>query len=310
MTAPYLSLEPLVPWRQLPRPLAWEQVFGRSAPLELEIGCGNGEVLVRRAQERPGVNLVGLDVDWVSARRAIRRINLAELNNAKVVQAEAALALERLFIPQSLAGAWCLFPRPWPKPNQARHRLFSPSFLRLLNSRLAPGAVCRLVTDFRPFADWVGRQVPGSGLACGRREIPPTVNSKYERKWRGQGQEVFYELTLAKEEHLPWPNPEEPVLHYPHLEHMDPQALTTWEDWGEISVLCKDVLYDRQARRALLRMVVLEDNLEQAFYLELMPRPQGGHLLRPAPGCGVLPSLGVQRALELTAQRLSVSLSA
>lgn len=305
MTAPYLSLDPLVPWRQLPRPIAWDQIFGRDAPLELEIGCGNGEVLTRRAGERPGVNLVGLDLDWVSARRALRRINLAGLGNAKVVQAEAALGLERLFTPRSLAGVWCLFPRPWPRPCDARHRLFSNRFLRLLNSRLAPEATCRLVTDFKPFADWVGKQIPGTGLEAVWRDIPPTVNSKYERKWRGQGQQVFYELTLVKGEHQPWPNPEEPVLHYPHFDRLNPEALTTWEDWGEISVLCKDVLHDREAGRALLRMVVLEDDLEQAFYLELMPRPEGGHLLRPAPGCGVLPSLGVQRALEVAAQRLS-----
>lgn len=305
MTAPYLSLKPLVPWRELTRPIAWDQMFGRSAPLNLEIGCGNGEVLARRAGERPEVNLVGLDVDWVSARRTLRRINLAGLNNAKVVQAEAALGLERLFTPQSLARVWCLFPRPWPRPCDAHHRLFSSRFLRLLGSRLAPKAACRLVTDFKPFADWVDGQIPGSGLEALWREIPPTVNSKYERKWQGQGQQVFYELTLRKLSHYDWPNPEEPELHYPHFERLNPEALTTWEDWGEISVLCKDVIHDRQAGRALMRMVVLEDDLEQAFYLEVLPRPQGGHLVRPAPGCGVLPSLGVQRALEVTAQRLS-----
>jgi tRNA (guanine-N7-)-methyltransferase len=305
MTAPYLSLKPLVPWRQLTRPIHWEQIFGRGAPLELEIGCGNGEVLARRAGERPEVNLVGLDLDWVSARRALRRINLAGLDNAKVVQAEAALGLERLFAPQSLAGVWCLFPRPWPKPSDARHRLFSTRFLRLLNSRLAPAAACRLLTDHEPFADWVLGQVRGSGLTAVRREVPPTVDSKYERKWRGQGQRVFFELILSQRGHVAWPNPEEPVLHYPHFDDLDPAGLTTWEDWGEISVLCKDVLRDQEAGRALMRLVVLEDDLEQAFYLEVLPRPQGGYLVRPAPGCGVLPSLGVQRALEVTAQRLS-----
>ncbi|MCB2190944.1 MAG: hypothetical protein KQI62_05225 [Deltaproteobacteria bacterium] len=304
MTAPYLSLKPLVPWRELTRPIAWDQIFGRHAPLELEIGCGNGEVLARRAGERPGVNLVGLDLDWVSARRTLRRINLAGLDNAKVVQAEAALGLERLFTPQSLAGVWCLFPRPWPSPKDVRHRLFSARFMRLLNSRLAPEASCRLVTDYKPFADWVRGQVPGTGLEGQWREIPPTVKSKYERKWQDQGQQIFYELTLVKRQHIAWPTPEEPKLHYPHFDKLNPEALTTWEDWGEISVLCKDVIHDREAERALLRMVVLEDELEQAFYLEMLPRPEGGFLVRPAPGCGVLPSLGVQRALEVAAQRL------
>lgn len=116
MTAPYLSLKPLVPWRQLPRPIPWEQVFGRRAPLELEIGCGNGEVLARRAGERPEANLVGLDLDWVSARRALRRINLAGLDNAKVVQAEAALGLERLFTPRAWPGCGACSPGPGPSP--------------------------------------------------------------------------------------------------------------------------------------------------------------------------------------------------
>ncbi len=303
MTAPYISLAPLVPWKQLPRPLDWAGIFGRRAPLELEIGCGNGEVLVRRAQDNPGANLVGLDHGWPSARRALRRINLAGMANARVVQAEAELALERLFLERSLARAWCLFPRPWPKPRQEPRRLFSRRFLRLLGSRLADGAACVMVTDQRLYLEWSLAQARGSGLAASWRERPPGLDSKYERKWRGEGREVFYELTLVKERHHAWPIPEEPELHYPLIENLDPARLEVFEQWGETPVLCKDVLFDAASGRGMLRMVVLEQGLEQAFYLELLPA-QGGHVLRPAPGCGVLPSLGVQHALELVARRL------
>ena len=304
MTAPYLSLKPLVPWKQLARPLDWAALFGREAPLELEIGCGNGEVLVRRALDQPGSNLVGLDHDWPSARRALRRINLAGVLNARILQTEAHLALERLFVENSLARAWCFFPRPWPKPRHEPRRLLSRRFLRLLNSRLAFGAACTMVTDHRPYLDWSLAQAEGSGLAAGWQERPPGLGSKYERKWQGEGQEVFYELTLVKREHVAWPVPEEPQLHYPLIAKLDPGRLEVFEHWGETPVLCKDVLFDAASSRGMLRMVVLEDGLEQAFYLELLP-VEGGHILRPAPGCGVLPSLGVLDALELVARRLS-----
>jgi tRNA (guanine-N7-)-methyltransferase len=303
MTAPYISLAPLVPWKQMPRPIDWAGVFGRNAPLELEIGCGNGEVLVRRALARPEANLVGLDHGWPSARRALRRINLAGAANARVLQAEAELALERLFVEKSLSRAWCFFPRPWPKPRHEPRRLFCNRFMRLLNSRLEPGAACLVVTDHRPYLEWALAQAKGSGLEAAWSERPPGLDSKYERKWRGQGQEVFYELTLVKKRHLPWPLPEEPSLHYPVIKGFDPARLGVFEHWGDTPVMCKDVLYDAASGRGMLRMVVLEDGLEQAFYLELLPAG-GGHLLRPAPGCGVLPSLGVQLALELTAKRL------
>ncbi|MCF8032553.1 MAG: hypothetical protein K9K66_08580 [Desulfarculaceae bacterium] len=304
MTAPYLSLKPLVPWKQLSRPLDWEAVFGRRAPLELEIGCGNGEVLVRRALAEPGVNLVGLDHGWPSARRALRRINLAGAANAKVLQAEADLTLERLFGERSLSRAWCFFPRPWPKPRHEPRRLLSRRFLRLLNSRLARGASCTMVTDRRSYLEWSLAQAQGSGLEASWQERPPGLDSKYERKWQGEGQEVFYELTLVKREHVSWPVPEEPVLHYPLITKLDPARLEVFEHWGETPVMCKDVLFDAASGRGMLRMVVLEEGLEQAFYLELLPA-EGGHVLRPAPGCGVLPSLGVQMALELVAERLS-----
>ncbi|RJX34477.1 MAG: hypothetical protein C4525_07150 [Desulfarculus sp.] len=303
MTAPYLSLAPLVAWRGLPRPLDWPALFGRSAPLELEIGCGNGEVLVRRALARPGLNLVGLDEDWLSARRSLRRINLAGAANVRLLQAEAGLALERLFAPESLGRAACFFPRPWPRPREAGRRLLNRRFLRLLGSRLAPGGSLRVLTDAVAYAQWVLEQAAGSGFTARARRVPPGLDSKYERKWQGQGQQEFYELTLEKTEHLTWPNPEEPRLHYPRLESFDPARLAPFEDWGPISVLCKDVLYDPAQGRALLRMVVLEEGLEQSFYLEVLPEADG-HLLRPAPGCGLLPSLGVQRALKVAAARL------
>jgi tRNA (guanine-N7-)-methyltransferase len=303
MTAPYLSLRPLVPWKNLPRPIDWPALFGRDAPLELEIGCGNGEVLLRRALARPDLNLVGLDHGWPSVRRVLRRIGLAGVDNVRVMQTEAWLALERLFAPGAISRADCFFPRPWPKPRQAKHRLLNQRFLRLLNSRLTPEGSLRLISDYRPYVDWVLEQMPGTGFSASPQTVGPGLDSKYERKWQDQGIDEFFELQLTKVEHLAWPLPEEPELHYPALHNFDPANLSPFEDLGEIKIMLKDAIYDPARDRAMLRMVVLEADLEQAFYLEVVPEGQG-HLLRPAPGCGVLPSLGIQRAMEMVARRL------
>ena len=304
MPAPYISLAPLVAWREGTRPVDWERVFGRSAPLELEIGCGNGEVLTRRALEAPERNHIGLDHGWPSIRRSLRRLNLAGAENARLVQADAAMALERLFRPGALSAASCYFPRPWPRPKDQPRRLFSRRFLRLLNNRTAQGGQVSLLTDFRPFLDWVLTQTPDSGWDTDWETVPPGLDSKYERKWMQQGLEEFFQLTLFKTRHEAWPEIREPKLHYPWLDDFDPTKLAPFEHLGDISVMCKDVLYDPERERAMLRMVALEDGLEQAFYLEVLPQ-EGRHRVRPAPGCGVLPSLGVQLAMKLVAQRLA-----
>ena len=66
MKAHYLSLQPLLLWQRVVRPIDWAQQFGRQAPVKVEIGFGNGEFLVREAQEHPEHNFVGIEQEWAS----------------------------------------------------------------------------------------------------------------------------------------------------------------------------------------------------------------------------------------------------
>lgn len=302
MKKSYLSLSPLVLHKEMPRPIDWPSVFGRSAPLELEIGCGNGEHMVRRARERPDLNLLGLDREWLAVRRALRRLGRAgPPPHARLVQVGAGLALERLFAERSLAQAVCYFPHPWPLDKHAHRRLFSGQMLALLNNRLADGGGLRLVTDHLPFLEWVLQESRDAGFQAASRQVAPGLDTKYERKWLAGGQELFHELRLTKAEHLPAGQAGELELHYQWLDDLRPELLgpcrVTDAD-GDLGVFVKDFLYDPGRRRALVRAVALEDGLKQAFYIEILPRDHRW-LVRPAPGCGVLPTVGVQRALEV-----------
>ena len=144
--ARYLSFKPFLPWRNVERPVDWRAQFGSQAPLEVEIGFGNGEFLVRRAQERPERHFVGIELEWASVQRALRRLAQAQATNVRLLLVDAHLALQRLFPPLALQRVYSLFPCPWPKERHAKHRLFSHTFLTLLNSRLQPDGEVLVVT--------------------------------------------------------------------------------------------------------------------------------------------------------------------
>ncbi len=80
----YISLWPVIPWIQQKRPVEWDNFFGRSAELELEIGFGLGDFLVRQAREHPDTNFVGIELGWVPVRRALRKSALASVRNVRI----------------------------------------------------------------------------------------------------------------------------------------------------------------------------------------------------------------------------------
>ena len=297
---PYKSLSPLLPWREMARPLAWEAIFGRPAPLELEIGFGNGERLARRAEQRPELNLVGLDVSWPSARRCLRKIDVNGLANLRLLLGPAEVLLDLLFASRALAGVEALFPCPWPAARHAHRRLFDSRFWRLLNNRLEDGAVCHLVSDHQAFVRWLLEQVPQPGFAVDYHLCGPGQETKYERKWLRNGQQRFHEVLLAKTAHLPWTGSEETVLQFPSLPQCEPRDFPLGDHPGPPRISFKEMIFDPELKRGMLLTVVVESDLRQAFWMEFSWQPEKNHWrLRPAPGCYVIPTKGVQQSLEL-----------
>jgi tRNA (guanine-N7-)-methyltransferase len=282
-------------------PLAWSELFGRSAPLEVEIGFGNGERLLRHAGKHPDMDFVGVDLSWPATRRALRKIALTQLNNVLLIQASAELALARLFAPASLLSVEALFPCPWPGGRQEKRRLFERRFLTILNNRLAAGARFHMVTDHAGFFAWVRRQIPGEGFKVETGTRGPGLETKYERKWRGQGQNEFFELWLTKISDLAESPLEDIVLEPIRLRSFDQQAVQNRDFNEEAFISFKDLVYDQEKRIGLLHTVVSEDDFLQAFWLQFSANGSEW-LVRPGLGCGLVPTRGVRRALELAAR--------
>ena len=294
----YIRLDPLIPWLREPHPVPWEKYFGREAELEVEIGFGLGDFLVRSACDHPEKDFIGIDQEWISIKRTLRKIAQAGAKNIRLVQADARVALEHLFRPRSVKRAYALFPCPWPKKRHAKWRLFSADFLGVLNNRLASGAEALIVTDHEPYLQWILERVPGTGFRAATASIPPRYSTKYERKWQDLGQERFFELRLYKERHVDLPEKEEVTLKTYRIEHFDPDRFRPAGDRGDIVVEFKEFLFDPSRRVAMLRAFVVEDRLTQDFWIQIAHRPEGWKI-RPARGCSLIPTLGTQRALDL-----------
>lgn len=282
-------------------PLDWRALFSRDAPLEVEIGFGNGERLLRHALAHPEINLVGVDLSWPAARRALRKVNLNRVGNVLLVQASAEAALTRLFGPNSLSSVEALFPCPWPGARHQRRRLFNKRFLTILNNRLSRNAVFHMVTDHEGFFNWVNSQIPKEGFLKETGIRGPGLETKYERKWCGEGQEEFHELWLTKTRHLKAPPVEDIVLDTIQLDHFNKDAVQNRDFHEKDFISFKELVFDQEKAKGLLHVVVNEDDFLQAFWLEFR-LAENGWRLRPALGCGLVPTKGVRRAVQLAAE--------
>ena len=136
-------------------PLDVDAVFGRTAPLVLEIGSGMGEATAAMAASDPDRNLLAVDVHLQGLGRLLRRAEELGLTNVRVADGDAVLLLRDMLGPDSVDEVRVFFPDPWPKSRHAKRRLVQQGFLDLVATRLRPGGVLHLATDWTPYAEQV-----------------------------------------------------------------------------------------------------------------------------------------------------------
>jgi len=140
-----------VPWQDTP--LDFVQVFGRQAPVVLEIGFGMGETTRQIAQARPDEDFLAIEVFQAGVGALLRQIHEHGLGNIRIIQHDAVEVLQTMIPPASLAGVHIYFPDPWPKKRHHKRRLIQAPFIELLVSRMAPGAYLHCATDWAPYAE-------------------------------------------------------------------------------------------------------------------------------------------------------------
>ena len=128
-------------------------LFGRKAPVTLEIGFGNGEHLLRRASAEPERNFLGVEVHRPGIGHLLLAAGRVGLNNLRIIAHDAVEVLERQIAAGSLDEVQLLFPDPWPKKRHHKRRLVQPAFIDLVASRLARGGRLYIATDWQSYAE-------------------------------------------------------------------------------------------------------------------------------------------------------------
>lgn len=293
-------LKPLVDYFEGPRPMDWDAVFGRRAPLHVEIGSGMGEMLFKNATAHPDINFIGVEQIWERIYRTFKRIHnhgVNPLGNVKILQADVRDGLERLFIPESIDAMYCLFPCPWPKKSHIKHRLFSNDFLRLANDRLKLGAMLKVVTDFEPYCGWIKEESKNTGFDVDTRKVFTEYDTKFERKWKSGGQTEFFEINCVKRKNASVFVKKDVLLKAYKAKNFDIDRFKFSDVTGEVSVVFKDVLFDERKQVALVHVVVAEGHLAQHVRVAVAKK-DSSWLIKISDGQKFFPTPGISKAIE------------
>ena len=132
--------------------LNFTEVFGRQAPVVLEIGFGMGDATAAIAQRLPGLDFLGVEVHTPGVGALLRKIGEQSLNNIRIVQHDAVEVLSAMVPKASLAGVHLFFPDPWHKKRHHKRRLLQAPFVAQLAGHIERGGYLHCATDWEPYA--------------------------------------------------------------------------------------------------------------------------------------------------------------
>jgi tRNA (guanine-N7-)-methyltransferase len=171
-------------------PLSLPELFGRRAPVVLEIGFGMGELTARMAAADPDRDFLGVEVHTPGIGNLLALIGEAGLTNVRVAHGDAMQLVHRL-APGTLDAVHVFFPDPWPKARHHKRRLISPANVALLRERLRVSGRLHCATDWPAYAESMRETLdadPGLRRVGGDRADRP--ETKFERRGMVAGRPI------------------------------------------------------------------------------------------------------------------------
>jgi len=172
------------------------QLFGRTAPLQVDLGCGDGSFLCELAQLFPQKNFLG--IERLTKRVEKVRRKAEKIENVRVLRADTSFTVRYLLPENSVEAFYLLFPDPWPKRRHQQRRIFTRDFLDAAAGALEQKGVLRVATDQLDYFHEIKRlsraHVEFQVVDLDDVALPLT---KVERKFRAQSAPI-HRLALRK----------------------------------------------------------------------------------------------------------------
>jgi tRNA (guanine-N7-)-methyltransferase len=165
-------------------PLDLDLVFERSAPVEIDLGCGDGAFVTALARQNPEHNFLGIERLIGRVRSTCRKAARENLSNLRVLRVEIAYAVRYLVPTESAAMFYLLFPDPWPKTRHHRRRIVTAEFLESIWNALVPGGILQIATDEADYFEQITRLcavVPGFAAVDPSLDVAHPVSTFGER---------------------------------------------------------------------------------------------------------------------------------
>lgn len=297
----------------LPWPTPMAQLFGREAPLIVEIGFGNGEYLLYLAAQNPSANVLGIEIANQCLEKAETLIDKTGIANVRLIHSRAETALHHLLQPASIQEIHINYPDPWFKKRHSGRRLIQRDTLDVIANRLCHGGWFYLATDIHAYAEMshaLLSETPSLTNVLPTpwvHHLPNRYQTKYERKGLREGRPGHY-FVYQRNDH---PAPNIPVYQERDMPHFVAQLSATLPDilarfqalsisHGEIHITIP-YAYISQGQNALLfEVIIVEPTIEQhtAFILRYRDAEKD-YVLRLANLGSPRPTEGVHYAAAL-----------
>jgi tRNA (guanine-N7-)-methyltransferase len=179
---PWLSSQRLYP------PYVWPEVFGRIAPVEVDLGAGDGIYVEARARREPERDFVAVERLLGRATKIAKKSIRNRLFNLKVLRLESWYFIKNLCLAGSLDAITLRYPDPWPKRRHHGNRILNREFAQDAVLAVKPGGLFKLTTDDREYFVW------------GEKEMSHCPDWRADPSWDGKNEPTSeFEELFAKE---------------------------------------------------------------------------------------------------------------
>ena len=174
----------------------WHEIFGRTAPLHVELGTGKGKFISEMAERHPEINFVGIESQQDVLYYVAKKVREKNLTNVRLLVFDINHLLES-FAPGEIDRLYINFCDPWPKARHAKRRLTHVSFLEKYRRLLAPKGQLFFKTDNRPLFDFSLEQFAEANLGVSNLTydlhnsgMEDNIMTEYEKKFSGLGEKI------------------------------------------------------------------------------------------------------------------------